>query len=85
MSSLSPYGSPDTFGSSPTTAPRITDPLTGLTWTLGFGAHDAFGVPAVVWTVTSTWAIAKARLGPTWASAKAHLSTWGAAKAVVGA
>lgn len=79
MSASAPSGpSPDTFGSTPGNV-RVSDPATGLTYTLGFGGGDP---PAVVWTVLSTWALAKARLGPTWADAKRGATSWGMAKAV---
>lgn len=85
MSSVgSPFTAPDTFGSTPTTAPRLVDLRTGTAWVLGFGAIDANGVPAVIWTVASTWGLAKQRLGATWAAAKGPGGlTWGQAKALV--
>jgi hypothetical protein len=82
---MSGYATPDSFGSTPTTSPRLTDVRTGITWTLGFGVIDVNGVPAVVWFAVSTWQVAKGRLGPTWSDAKRKASTWGIAKAEVGA
>jgi hypothetical protein len=73
---------PDTFSSTPGNV-RLPNPATGITYILGFGPVGGDGItPTVIWVVVSTWAIAKARLGPTWADAKARATTWGMAKAV---
>jgi hypothetical protein len=79
---VSGYAATDGFGGV-TTGVKITDPATGIAWALGF--DDSTSPPGVVWVAASTWAVAKARLGGTWAQAKASAQTWGGAKAVVAA
>lgn len=74
--------SADGFGSLATGLRKI-DPTTGLAYELGIGP-DVDGVPTVVWQLVSTWAVAKARLGPSWADAKRRVTTWGQGKAIVG-
>ena len=78
------YAVPDSFGSTPG-APIMVDPSTNITYTLGFGPSPGPGLaPPTIFIATSTWSIAKFRLGPTWADAKRLASTWGIAKALVG-
>jgi hypothetical protein len=83
---VAPYGSPDTFGSVPGNV-RVTDPATGIVYTLGIGAVDPVTqLPTVVYIVVSSWAVAKSRLpqpGGTWAAAKAAAASWAVAKSFV--
>lgn len=83
MTATAPAPSPaDNFGAV-ATGIKSTNPASGIAYTLGFGPPGVDGNPIGEWVVASTWAVAKSRLGPTWAQAKQNLATWGAAKAVV--
>lgn len=81
---MSGYASTDGFGPL-ATGVKATNPATGIAYTLGFGPPAADGNLTAEWVVASTWAVAKTRLGATWAQAKQNLATWGTAKAVVAA